>query len=143
MSEPAAPELQGAMNALASTCESIAQGRFEEIDMLYEIVANEGLPSDIRELAETFGSMVVQIEAREFHGNQLIDELKEAKRQLEAAQKQLVRENTSLKQKLKKLDVQYDESQAEIEIQEIVESDYFRELQDRAKSLRAKFNSGT
>jgi len=131
------------MNALASTCESIAQGRFEEIDMLYEIVANDALPSDIRELAETFGSMVVQIEAREFHGKQLIDELKEAQRQLEAAQKQLVRENTNLKQKLKKLDVQYDESQAEIEIQEIVESDYFRELQDRAKSLRAKFNSGT
>lgn len=131
------------MNALASTCESIAQGRFEEIDMLYEIVANDTLPSDIRELAETFGSMVVQIEAREFHGKQLIDELKEAQRQLEAAQKQLVRENTNLKQKLKKLDVQYDESQAEIEIQEIVESDYFRELQDRAKSLRAKFNSGT
>jgi len=35
--------------------------------MLYEIVANDALPSDIRELARrTFGSMVVQIEAVNF-----------------------------------------------------------------------------
>jgi hypothetical protein len=47
--------------------------------------------------AETFASMVVQIEAREFHANQLISELRETQRQLEAAQLRLRQENTDLR----------------------------------------------
>lgn len=133
--------LQKAMQSLAATCEAIAQGRFEEVELLFGIVADETLPADIRSLAETFAGMVVQIEAREFHANQLIDDLKETQRQLETAQKQLKRENASLKQQLKKFDVQYDEARASIEVSEIVETDYFRELQTRAKSLRSKFKS--
>jgi len=132
-------ERSKAMQSLAATCEAIAQGRFEEVDLLFAIVADEALPADIRSLAETFGAMVVQVEAREFHGAQLIADLKETQRQLEVAEKQLRRENASLKQRLKKLDVQFDEAQASIEVSEIVESDYFRELQSRAKSLRSKF----
>jgi hypothetical protein len=130
---------QKAMESLAATCEAIAQGRFEEVELLFGIVADETQPADIRGLAETFGAMVVQIEAREFHANQLISDLKETQRQLEAAEKQLRRENANLKQQLKKLDVQYDEARASIEITEIAETDYFRELQSRAKSLRSKF----
>lgn len=134
-------ETSKAMEGLAATCEAIAQGRFEAVDLLFEIVGDEAVPEDIRALAETFGSMVVQIEAREFHAQQLIADLRETQRQLEAAEKQLRRENADLKQKLKKLDVHYDQTQASVEIQEIVESDYFRELQSRAKSLRSKFKS--
>jgi hypothetical protein len=139
MIEQAGQDSRKAMESLAATCEAIAQGRFEEVDLLFEIVADESLPTDIRNLAETFGAMVVQVEAREFHANQLIGDLKETQRQLEAAEKQLRRENANLKQQLKKLDVQYDKAQANLEISEIVESDYFRDLQSRAKSLRSKF----
>lgn len=127
------------MASLASTCEAIAQGQFEDMDLLFGIVADEKLPGDIRELAETFAGMVVQVEAREFHAGQLIDELKETQRQLEAAQQALKKENTDLRQRLKKLDVTFDEEQAELEIREIADSEYFRDLQQRAKSLRAKF----
>lgn len=143
MDDQSEQERRKAMDSLAATCEAIAQGRFEEVDLLFEIVADEALPADIRGLAETFGSMVVQVEAREFHAHQLITDLKETQRQLEAAQKQLKRENADLKQRLKKLDVQFDEKQASLEISEIVETDYFRELQSRAKSLRSKFKSET
>ncbi|NKN36398.1 hypothetical protein HFC70_08505 [Agrobacterium sp. a22-2] len=124
---------------MAATCEAISQGQFEDMDQLFGIVADETLPVDIRDLAETFAGMVVQIEAREFHANQLIDELKETQRQLETAQQALRSENTDLKQRLKQLDVTFDEQQAEQEIREIADSDYFRDLQQRAKSLRSRF----
>jgi predicted RNase H-like nuclease (RuvC/YqgF family) len=137
--EPEDQKRSRAMQALATTCEAIAQGRFEAVDFLFEIVGDETVPDDVRALAETFGSMVVQVEAREFHSQQLIGDLRETQRQLEAAEKQLRRENADLKQKLKKLDVQYDEAQASVEIREIVDTDYFRELQSRAKMLRSKF----
>lgn len=41
------------MASLGSTCEAIAQGRFEDMEQLFGIVADETLPTDIRELAET------------------------------------------------------------------------------------------
>jgi Fe2+ transport system protein B len=143
MDDQSKQERQKAMESLAAICEAIALGRFEAVDQLFDMVADEALPPDIRGLAETFGSMVVQVEAREFHAHQLITDLTETQRQLEAAQKQLKRENADLKLRLKKLDVQFDQQQASLEISEIVESDYFRALQSRAKSLRSKFKSET
>lgn len=129
------------IDKLSATCDAIANGRFEDIEALFDIVSDPALPEDIRALAETFASMVVQIEAREFHASQLIADLKETQRQLEAAQKKLKAENVDLRQRLKKLDVQYDEAQASQEVTEIAESDYFRELQQRAKSLRSRFKN--
>ena len=130
-----------AIQGLAATCEAIAGGRFEDVERLFGIVSDEAVPEDIRGLAETFASMVVQIEAREFHANQLIAELRETQRQLEAAEKRLRRENTDLRFRLRKLEVQYDEAQASVEVSEIAESDYFRELQQRAKSMRTRFKT--
>jgi predicted nuclease with TOPRIM domain len=135
----AEPEKQSAVESLAVACEAIAHGNFDDAELLFNIVADETVPVDIRNLAETFAGMMVQVEAREFHASQLIADLKETQRQLEAAQQQLQRENTNLKQRLKKLDVTFDETQADLEIKEIVETEYFRELQQRAKSLRSKF----
>jgi len=128
-----------AIEGLAATCEAIANGRLEDVDRLFEIISETSVPENIRGLAETFASMVVHIEAREFHANQLITELRETQRQLEAAQQRLRQENTDLRHRLRKLEVQYDETQAHREVSEIAESDYFRELQQRAKSMRTKF----
>lgn len=132
-------EKKSAIASLAATCEAIANGKFEEVEGLFDIVSDSALPEDIRALAETFASMVVQVEAREFHANQLITDLRETQRQLEAAQKRLKQENTDLRFRLRKLEVQYDETQAHREVTEIADSDYFRELQQRAKSMRTKF----
>lgn len=128
-----------AMGSLVSTCEAIARGQFDDMEQLFTILADEALPADLHELAETFAGMVVQIEAREFHANQLIDELRETQRRLEAAEQALRRENKDLKQRLKKLEVQFAPEQAEQEIREIAESEYFLDLQQRAKSLRQRF----
>ncbi|UCI07160.1 hypothetical protein [Mesorhizobium sp. B1-1-8] len=134
-------ERKNAIESLASTCEAIAKGQFDDIDDLFAVVSDMDVSEEIRALAESFAGMVVQVEAREFHANQLIADLKETQRQLQAAQQQLKRENTDLRERLKKLDVEYNETQANLEIAEIVESDYFRELQQRAKSLRTRFKT--
>ncbi len=130
-----------AIAGLAVTCEAIAGGRFENIDRLFEIVSDPDVPDDIRGLAEAFAGMVVQVEAREFHASQLIADLKETQRQLEAAQQRLRSENSDLRQRLRKLEVRYDEAEASREVTEIAESDYFRALQQRAKSLRSKYKA--
>jgi hypothetical protein len=135
-------EKKSAIASLAAVCEAIAGGQFEVMDDLFEIVSDNDRPPDIRALAEAFAAMVVQVEAREFHANQLIADLKETQRQLEAAQQELRRENVDLKQRLKKLDVKYDEQEASREVLEIADSDYFRELQQRAKSMRTRFKPG-
>ena len=134
-------ERKSAIESLASTCEAIAKGQFDDIDDLFAVVSDMDVSEEIRGLAESFAGMVVQVEAREFHANQLIADLKETQRQLQAAQQQLKRENTDLRERLKKLDVEYNETQANLEIAEIVESDYFRELQQRARSLRTRFKT--
>ncbi|WP_319531165.1 hypothetical protein [uncultured Cohaesibacter sp.] len=128
-----------AFEGLTTACEAIASGQFDAVDALYDVIADETIASEIRDLAESFSSMVVQVEAREFHANQLIDDLKETQRKLEATQRKLKSENTGLRAKLKKLDVTYDEEQADQEIEEIAESEYFQNLQARARQLRNKF----
>ncbi|MEM8811562.1 MAG: hypothetical protein AAGF59_03015 [Pseudomonadota bacterium] len=128
-----------AVESLKLTCEAIAKGQFEDVDRLFDIVAGEAVPDDIRALAESFAAMVVQIEAREFHANQLISDLQETQRQLETARKQLEHENSTLKKRLKKIDVTYDESKALQEVSEIEESDYFQDLRQRASDLRARY----
>ncbi|WP_299483503.1 hypothetical protein [uncultured Roseibium sp.] len=130
-----------AVASLARTCEAIANGRFDDVEELYDVITDDAVDSDIRALAETFSGMVVQVEAREFHSSQLIAELTETKRQLEMAEAKLRKENAELKTRLDKFEVSYDEEEAEKEIQEVSDSDYFRSLQSRAKDLRSRYKS--
>lgn len=133
--------MQQAIQSLARTCEAIASGRFDDVDELFDIITNDALAPEIRALAETFSGMVVQVEAREFHSSQLIEDLTETRRQLETAEARLRKENAVLRTQLDKYDVVYDETQAEMEVQQVTESEYFRSLQARAKSLRSKYKA--
>lgn len=131
--------MQPAIASLAETCEAIANGRYEDVDGLFEVITNENVPEDIRALAETFSSMVVQVEAREFHSSQLINDLTETRRKLELAESQLRKENADLKTRLDKFEVAYDEQEAKIEVEKVADTDYFRSLQSRAKLMRSKY----
>lgn len=133
--------MKPALASLARTCEAIANGRFDEVEELYQVITDEGVEADIRALAETFSGMVVQVEAREFHSIQLIAELTETKRQLVAAEAKLRKENAELKTRLDKFEVTYDKEQAQAEIEQVSDSDYFRSLQSRAKDLRSRYKS--
>ncbi|MTI42552.1 hypothetical protein JM93_04340 [Roseibium hamelinense] len=132
---------KSAVTSLAKTCEAIANGRFDDVDDLYQVITDTESPEDIRALAESFAGMVVQVEAREFHSSQLISDLQATKRKLEAAEQRLRKENVVLRSKLQKYDVAYDKDEAASEVEKVAESEYFKNLQAQARSLRARFKS--
>ena len=70
---------------LSSTCKKIAAGKYEksDADRLFEFAKIGKYPSILVELAESFGMMLVKVEAREFERSQIIEELEKAKAKLE------------------------------------------------------------
>ncbi len=69
--------------------------------------------------------------------------MQETQRQLEVAKIRLQDENSSLRQRIRKLEVDYDKAEANREVSEIAESDYFRDLQQRALTMRNKFKASS
>jgi len=70
---------------LGSKCKKIAAGQYEksDADKLFELAKKGRYPGLLAELAESFGMMMVKVEAREFERAQIIEELEEAKAKLE------------------------------------------------------------
>jgi vacuolar-type H+-ATPase subunit I/STV1 len=70
---------------LNSICKKIAAGQYEQADAdrLFELAKTGRYPSLLVELAESFGMMLVKVEAREFERSQMIEELEKAKAKLE------------------------------------------------------------
>ena len=70
---------------LNSTCKKIAADKYEtsDADKLFELAKKGRYPSFLAELAESFGMMLVKVEAREFRLSQIIEELEKAKAELE------------------------------------------------------------
>jgi hypothetical protein len=62
---------------LNSCCKKIASGRYDKADSdrLFELAKKGRYPALLAELAESFGMMMVKVEAREFRLNQTIEEL--------------------------------------------------------------------
>jgi predicted RNase H-like nuclease (RuvC/YqgF family) len=123
---------------LQALCQAIAQGQYDSLDSLFALTGSAEAPDDIRDLAEAFGSMVVQIEAREFRLSNMLQELKEINRKLEEAQKRLASENISLRSEVNRLKIEIDQTRKEAEVSEIADTEYFQTLQNRARSLRAR-----
>jgi hypothetical protein len=70
---------------LNSSCKKIASGKYDKPDAekLFELAKKGRYPSFLAELAESFGMMLVKVEAREFRLKQTIEELEETKVKLE------------------------------------------------------------
>ncbi|MDR3496364.1 MAG: hypothetical protein P4L82_17325 [Ancalomicrobiaceae bacterium] len=127
---------------LSTLCQSIAAGRYDGLDELFALADAQHLSEDIKGLAEAFGLMAVQIEAREFRLGTMIEELEETGRQLSVAKEQLARENTTLKLEVNRLRIEIDHTRKDQEVAEITDTDYFQELQLRARALRERRNTG-
>jgi hypothetical protein len=65
---------------LNSCCKKIASGKYdkEDADRLFELSKKGRYPGLLAELAESFGMMMVKVEAREFRLKQTIEELEKA-----------------------------------------------------------------
>lgn len=85
---------------LLAVCDSIAKGHYDQARNLYTLTGAENNPAMVSELAEAFGLMLVKLEAREFHLEQIIEELTATRDKLEQARALLASENTSLKRDL-------------------------------------------
>ena len=70
---------------LSSACKKIATGQYEksDADRLFEFSKKGRYPSFLAELAESFGMMLVKVEAREFERSRSIEELEKAIAKLE------------------------------------------------------------
>ena len=62
-------------------CKKIASGKYDQsdVDKLFELTTRHRYPSLLADLAESFGMMMVKLEAREFQLKETIEELKQAK----------------------------------------------------------------
>jgi hypothetical protein len=69
---------------LSSSCKKIASGKYDKTDAekLFELAKKGRYPSFLAELAESFGMMLVKVEAREYRLKQTIEELEETKAKL-------------------------------------------------------------
>ncbi|MGD2268996.1 MAG: hypothetical protein PVI06_01240 [Desulfobacterales bacterium] len=69
---------------LSSSCKKIASGKYDKSDAekLFELAKKGRYPSFLAELAESFGMMLVKVEAREYRLKQTIEELQETKARL-------------------------------------------------------------
>ncbi len=76
---------------LNSCCKKIASGKYDKADSerLFELSKKGRYPSILAELAESFGMMLVKVEAREFEKSQMIEELEGTKTKLEDYSKKL------------------------------------------------------
>ena len=66
---------------LNSSCKKIASGKYDKTDAerLFELSKKGRYPGVLSELAESFGMMMVKVEAREFRLKGIIEELEQAK----------------------------------------------------------------
>ena len=70
---------------LSSACKKVATGHYEksDVDRIFEFAKKGRYPSFLTELAESFGMMMVKVEAREFERSRIIEKLEKTKAELE------------------------------------------------------------
>ncbi|MCX5810908.1 MAG: sigma-54 dependent transcriptional regulator [Proteobacteria bacterium] len=86
---------------LIHLCERISQERCGNPGELFELTKTAAYPQIITELAESFGMMMVKVDAREYRLEQIVEELKKAQSDLAAAKERLAHENIALKLNLR------------------------------------------
>ncbi|MEW6256052.1 MAG: hypothetical protein AB1592_08855 [Pseudomonadota bacterium] len=131
-------QTEQALQTLETLCREIARGQYDHSDDLFALTDAQDASETVRHLAESFGFMLVSVEAREMRLTQLVEELQGLRRQLEEANAKLARENASLSSTVAELTVQIDRQRFKREVGAIAESDYFQDLQKRAQDLRSR-----
>ncbi len=65
------------LDMMNSSFKKIASGNYDkkDVERLFELSKTGKYPSLFTEMAESFGMMMVKVEAREFHLKQIIEEL--------------------------------------------------------------------
>jgi len=89
------------LERLLKLTRQVSRGKYGNPEEIFELTKTGSYPQDIADLAESFGMMIVKVEAREFQLQEAIEKLKEANRRLNTDSKKLARENAQLKDSLR------------------------------------------
>lgn len=124
------------VESLRAAADEIAAGNYAVSDRLDALAADPSAPADLAALARTFTLMAVKVEAREFQLASAVEDLKEARRRLEALSRRLADENRMLKANAEQLRIVVDHAESEREVADIASTDYFQDLARKARELR-------
>ncbi|MGC8718458.1 MAG: sigma-54 interaction domain-containing protein [Thermodesulforhabdaceae bacterium] len=89
------------LEELIRIARDVSRGKRPDPQQLFELTKEGIYPNDITDLAESFGMMIIKVEAREFRLKQIIERLRKANSELEETKALLQRQNRSLKQNLR------------------------------------------
>ncbi|MFP4110462.1 MAG: sigma-54 interaction domain-containing protein [Desulfonatronovibrio sp.] len=96
------PDVESLFKKMEEICHDLAWNRFDRAEELFELTRSQKYPEQIAKLAESFGMMLVKLEAREYSMEQIMARLRETAKELELSRRQLLKENTGLKKGLMK-----------------------------------------
>ncbi|MDR1359582.1 MAG: sigma-54 dependent transcriptional regulator [Deltaproteobacteria bacterium] len=90
------------LRQLAFACARLANGDYSEARSLFSLTESGKYPPEVTELAESFGLMLVRVEARDFELSKTVAELDAACKKLARGKTSLSRENQKLRAVLEK-----------------------------------------
>lgn len=96
MSRAAPTDSTALLGMFVKLCDDLAWGRPADEDALFALTREGAASSPLVRLAEAFGMMIVKVEAREYHRNQLIEDLRRRNAELEAARALLAERHSRL-----------------------------------------------
>ncbi|MCW7754299.1 sigma-54 dependent transcriptional regulator [Desulfobotulus sp. H1] len=97
---PLPPDVERLLKLMEQICHDLVWNRYDRVATLFELTQSTICPEPIASLAESFGMMLVKIEAREFQMEEMLKNLKETSKALEISRRQLLKENEGLKKGL-------------------------------------------
>lgn len=98
--DPLTPEVTQLLKKMEQVCHDLAWNKYGRVGELFELTKRKIYPEQISRLAESFGMMLVKVEAREYHMEEVLMQLKKANKELEESRKKLRNENAGLKKGL-------------------------------------------
>jgi vacuolar-type H+-ATPase subunit I/STV1 len=93
--ETLSPGVGELLKKMEQVCHDLAWNKYDQVSDLFELTKQKEYPEQISRLAESFGMMLVRIEAREYHMGELLVELRQAYKELEESKKKLRNENAA------------------------------------------------
>jgi len=81
---------------MVDVCERLAWGETDQADRLFALTAGGDIPAPVAQLAEAFGLMLVKVEARDLHREELLERLQAQNAELENAYRCLGEERNTL-----------------------------------------------
>jgi HD-GYP domain-containing protein (c-di-GMP phosphodiesterase class II) len=89
-------KIEDLLKEFAAATHEVSKGNYGDVERIFELTREGNYPGYLTELAESFGMMVVKIEARETQLEAVIDDLKQKKTELERAARGLMVANMSM-----------------------------------------------